>query len=122
MVSFNNRSRRGERRSPQKDLLLQLLTLFGVVSGVIVVTALLLLTIASPSSVSRVNAFNLSYFWDPRLLRYLFYVLITGFLVSSVGLSINFKRLKRKYDSVRVNLVFLWIISVVGIIAYLVTG
>ena len=86
------RSRPPERRG-QKDLLLHLLSLFGVCSAVIIVTALVLITMAQPSTLSRMNAFNVSHWWDPTLLRYLFYVLIMGLVVSTIGIAINMKRL-----------------------------
>lgn len=123
MIEFPTKLRtRPERRGQgQRDVLLQLLTLCGVITALIVVTAMVLLSMAQPSSWSRINTFNTTGWWDKTLLRYFYYLMLLGFAMSSIGIFINMKRLKRKYDSVRVNLVFMWLFSVVGIVVYFFT-
>ena len=123
MANFplSSKSRPERRNRSRKDLLIQSLTLFGVITAVIIVAASILITLAQPSTLSRTNRFNVSYWWDHRLLRYFFYLMVAGIVVSTIGLAINMKRLKRKYDSVRMNLVFLWLVSFTGILIYLLT-
>jgi hypothetical protein len=68
----------------------------------------------TPISVNQLTL-PLHTLWNYAPIRHLFYLFVTGFISSSIGLAINTKRLKRKNDRVRYNLVFLWILSAAGI-------
>jgi hypothetical protein len=105
-----------ERRKG-KDLLSASLTLFSVVTLIIVLTIILCLLEAKAQTPISVNQLTLPLhtLWNYAPIRHLFYLFVTGFISSSIGLAINTKRLKRKNDRVRYNLVFLWILSAAGI-------
>jgi len=108
---------RSMERRKRRDFLSVSLSLFGVVTAVILFTmALCLIEVRSetPESVGRFSL-PLQTLWNFTPLRHLFYLFVTGFTFSSIGLAINTKRLKRKHDRVRYNLIFLWILSAVGI-------
>jgi heme/copper-type cytochrome/quinol oxidase subunit 2 len=105
-----------ERRKG-RDFLSIFLSLFSVITAVILLTIALCLVEAraeTPTSVSQLTM-PLHTLWNYTPIRHLFYLFVTGFISSSIGLAINTKRLKRKNDRVRYNLVFLWILSAVGI-------
>ena len=106
----------GERRKG-KDALCVSLTMFSVITVIIVSTIVLCLVEArttAPVSARQLTV-PLDTLWNYTPIRHLFYLFVTGFISSSVGLAINTKRLRRKNDRVRYNLVFLWVLSALGI-------
>jgi heme/copper-type cytochrome/quinol oxidase subunit 2 len=108
----NNKERR-----KGKDFLSVSLMLFSIVTVIILATIVLCLFEAktkTPTSVRQLTL-PLRTLWNFTPIRHLLYLLVAGFISSSIGLAINTKRLKRKHDRVRYNLVFLWILSAVGI-------
>ena len=109
----------GDRRRG-RDLLLKILTALGYINTVIIIAAAVLLTKAKPDAFhSMYKGLPLRNWWHPHVLQYLFALCVFGFFLSLVGLFINSQRLKRKSDSVRINLVVLGLLSIAGIIAYL---
>ena len=106
----------GERRKG-KDALSVSLTLFSVITVIIVSTIILyLVEVRTTTPVSaRSLTMPLDTLWNYTPIRHLFYLFVTGFISASIGLAINTKRLRRKSDRVRYNLVFLWILSALGI-------
>lgn len=111
--------KRVERRHG-KDVLLRILTIIGYINTAVIVTAAILLSKAEPDTFhSMTRHLPLRSYWDPVSLKYLFALCVFGFFLSLAGLIVNMRRLKRKYDSVRYNLIVVAILSMAGIIAYL---
>lgn len=107
------------RRSGRTDLLIRSLRVFSVVNVMVVIIALQLIAVAQPSPyfyTGRQLPENAS--WDLMTLKYLLYVMVFGFIVGVSGLFVNTKRLKRKSDHLRINLLIVTITSFVGIIVY----
>jgi len=120
MVYFAPR-RRPERRQG-KDFWLKLLSLLGIITAVIVTALMMLLVKAKPDTFSSMDPqyLPLRAHWNRQFVDYCFYLLVIGFFTSSFGLIVNSRRLKRKHDHVHLNLVFLWIVSVAGMVTYFV--
>ena len=101
-------------------MLLRILSIIGYANIAIIVTAAVLLSKAEPDAFhSMTRQLPLRGYWDPVALKHLFGLCVFGFFLSLTGLFINMRRLKRKYDSIRYNLVVVAILSLAGIIAYL---
>ena len=110
----------GERRS-QRDILLFLLGIFSIVSVTIVTISIILIIQAEPGTFAELDSEGqIRVAWKHYTTRYLFSLLVLGFVVSIVGLIVNAKRLKREFDYVRVNLIVLLLFSIVGMILYFV--
>ncbi len=110
-----------DRRENRRDMVSRGLKVvsFGA-TGIIVLFAFLI-ALAQPASYAVVDKRpDLSEAWDPALCQTLFFVMIAGFLVGISGLVLNAKRLKRKHDFLRINLILLTIVSLVGIIIYMI--
>lgn len=120
MSSDDRVKRTGDRRQ-RRDPVLKLITALGAATALLVVTALILLAKAKPYAFSNVNkdVFTVPAFWNPVYTRALFFLMIAGAGIGVLGLALNLLRLKRRSDSIRLNLVFLTVFSVLGMAAYL---
>lgn len=113
--------RRRRNRRYGRDILLNILTVLGYVNTLVVIVAAVLLTKAKPDTFhSMYRGLPLKNYWHPQILRYLFALCVFGFFVSLTGLFINSQRLKRKGDSIRWHLITVWVLSLAGIVAYLI--
>ena len=121
--SDRRESDQNEERRKGKDLWLKSLTGFGLIGAVILFVSLILLSFAKPSNftVKEEKYWEFTISWNPEFTRYIMYMMFVGLIVSTVGLFINSKRLKRKYDQIRLNLVFLWLISTASLIIYFIS-
>jgi hypothetical protein len=110
-----------DRRENQRDVVSRSLKMLSFLSIGIIVLLAFLIALAQPASYAVVDKRpGFSATWDPALCPTLFCVMVVGFLVGMAGLVLNAKRLKRKHDFLRVNLILLSIASLLGIIIYLV--
>lgn len=123
------RERRFERREERRkggDGILKLLSVLGVVGWFIMLIALFVIDKAKPQQFEFLmnnidsRSHNLQLGWNDSLLQYVFVLMVVGFLISIIGLYLNSMRKRRRNDSYRVHLIFLLIISTIGILYYLV--
>ncbi len=101
------------------DFWLRVISCCGIIGWIIVVISMMIAEKAKPEMGTVATRFENVYVrtgWIPELTRSLFYLMIVGFVVSTLGLLLNMTRMKRQGDLVRINLVLLWIISGAGII------
>lgn len=123
-MSKESYDRRVERRSGSDGLMTVMLWL-GLAGWLLMLVALLVLDKAKPQSVeSSFSAIDrqssyLNFGWNDELLNYVFMLMILGFFASLIGLFINTMRHRRRNDSYRVHLIFLLIMSTIGIFSYL---
>jgi formate-dependent nitrite reductase membrane component NrfD len=111
---------RKERRRG-KDALLVLLSVIGYINGALIIATAVIFTLAKPDTFhSMYGGLPLKYYWDQDVLNNLFYISISGLLISTIGLLINSRRLKRKTDSIRYHLVVVAVLSIGGIVFFLV--
>jgi ABC-type phosphate transport system permease subunit len=115
-----NRGRTIDRRKG-RDPVLKVLSSCGAATAVLAVIALVLLAKAKPHAFAHFDkeAFSVRSFWDPGYAQMLLGLMIVGLAIGLIGLVLNTRRLKRKNDSIRLNLVFLAVASAVGIAVYL---
>jgi len=106
-------------RRAHKDALLKSLPIFSIAClGFLAIEAVLYAK-AMPDTlalVSREEFWYLNTEWNSAMLTWMYYTLVVGFAVSSVGLTINFHRLKREHDFVRIELLAMWIFFLIGIV------
>ena len=108
------------RRGP--DLWLKSLGWLTFAGWLVMVLAMMVIEKAKPpieTIATRFFNIHLRRTWDMEVAQYLFYLMYVGLCISTIGLAINVRRLSRKTDSVRINLILLWLISLVGIITYI---
>lgn len=114
-------NRRTDDRRKGRDPVLKLLSAFGAATALLAVIALVLLAKAKPHAFAPFDkeAFTVRSYWNPVYAQMLFGLMIVGLAIGLIGLVLNTRRLKRKSDSIRLNLVFLAAASAVGVAVYL---
>ncbi|MBU1864610.1 MAG: hypothetical protein KKH94_13195 [Candidatus Omnitrophica bacterium] len=123
-MTRNGQERRIERRKGP-DVLMKSLSWIGGVGWLLMLGAMIILHVAKP----KTKGFFDRYYhitkgfrpnWDTELTRYIFYIMIVGLCLSVIGLIINKTRHRRSDDTYRINLMVIGVISLMGIIIYLV--
>ena len=107
-----------------RDILMRLLTWLAVIGWFIMYVVIMVFEKARPrveSSFDHVDgAESPLSAWNPVLIQYIFYLMIAGFSISIIGIILNIKRHRRKRDKYRISLIALGVISLLGIIFYLI--
>ncbi len=122
MIVTNTRVKLDRRRGP--DFWVRILAWLGGISWVLMFAAMFIIDRAKPESekiLSRASGAEVSTTWDQTLVGYLFYLVIFGVCVSTVGIMINSKRYRRDEDRFRLTLIVLGMLSIIGIAIYLFT-
>ncbi len=120
MIELGNSKPPEKRKGP--DAWLKSIGWLGFIGWLVMVIAMIFIDKAKPPLETIATRFfnvHLRRTWDMELLRYLFYLMYAGLCISCVGLAINARRLSRKTDKIRLNLVLLCLVSVAGILIYL---
>ena len=111
-----------KRKGP--DILMRSLTWLAVLGWFLMYVVLMVLNKAKPKSESSFDRINgaevLIPPWNPVLIQYIFYLMIAGLCISIIGMILNIKRHRRKKDKYRMSLIVLGVISLLGIIFYLI--
>ena len=115
-------NKRIERRKGP-DIWIKSLTWFGIIGWIFMIVTFIIFHEARPESETSIVGFyqgQLGTEWDTDLVPY--FIVLSAFILflSSFGLFINSQRHNRKNDKYRVSLILLVIISVFGLIYYLV--
>jgi uncharacterized membrane protein len=122
MTVTDTRMKLDRRSGP--DFWVKVLGWFGGISWFLMFAAMFIIDRAKPESekiLSRASGAEVSTTWDQTLLGYLFYLVIFGVCVSTVGIMINSKRYRRDEDRFRLTLIVLGMLSIIGIAIYLFT-
>lgn len=122
MTVTNTRMKLDRRRGP--DFWVRILAWLGGISWLLMFAAMFIIDRAKPESekiLSRVSGAEVSTTWDQTLLGYLFYLVIFGVCISTVGIMINSKRYRRDEDRFRLTLIVLGMLSIIGIAIYVFT-
>lgn len=93
------------------------------ISWVLIITALLITSEAQPkfeTFVDRMLKVSVRNYWDIDLLRYAFYVLLLNLAACIVGFVLNILRQKRKTDKISKSIIVLSVITLSGILWYLI--
>lgn len=109
----NKTDRRGRR-----DVWTRLLTLFNVLSWVVIVLILIVTERAKPEFESFFDRFyrlDVRTWWDIEFVKYLFWLAFAGSIMSSVGLILSVARARRREDSSRFGLLLMGMLSVLGL-------
>jgi hypothetical protein len=109
----NKIDRRGRR-----DVWTRLLTLFNILSWVIISLILIITERAKPefeSFFDRVYRLDIRTWWDIEFVKYLFWLAFVGSIMSSVGLILSVTRGRRQEDTSRLGLLLMGLLSVVGL-------
>lgn len=108
------------RKGP--DFLLRVLSWITTLSWLLMLIIMIMWEKAKPqikTFMDGLNNYTPKQNWDTELLSTVFYLMITGVLISSIGLYINLKRNRRQDDHLRAALVLLALISIFGCFLYL---
>ena len=93
------------------------------VSWVLIVTALMFTGQAQPKSETffdRLLKVSVRNYWDENLLRYAFYVLLLNLAACIIGFVLNILRQKRKTDRISKSIIILSIVTLSGILWYMI--
>ncbi|MFC2140410.1 hypothetical protein ACFLQ1_01660 [Candidatus Auribacterota bacterium] len=110
-------------RRKRPDKLLKSLKWFGVGGWSLLIIAMFCLGLAKPRATTFFDKFYDVHkydSWNTTTLKFMFFFMIFGLFVSIAGLVVNIKRHHRKNDEYKIYLIILGIISLLGIIQYLV--
>ena len=122
MTVTDTRMKLDRRRGP--DFWIRVLGWFGGISWFLMFAAMFIIDRAKPEAekiLTGASGAEVGTTWDQTLLGYLFYLVIFGLCVSTVGIMINSKRYRRAEDRFRLTLIVLGILSLFGIAIYLFT-
>jgi hypothetical protein len=120
MIEDNIDMKQDRRKGP--DLLIKILRWLGIFGWFVMIVALYILDMAKPEEenmFTKAADVNVRTTWDPKLIHYLFCLLIFGLCISVIGVVINSRRHHRKDDRFKYILITLGAISTFGIIKYL---
>ncbi len=121
MISYEPVKKKDRRKRP--DIWLRSISFFGVIGWLVMLVAIIIVDKARPeleTVTTRFHNIMVRTIWDRELTAYLFYLMVVGLFISFTGLIINSRRLKRKDDRLRINLILLLLISIAGIVIYFV--
>ncbi len=122
-MTVTNTRRKIDRRSGP-DFWVRILGWLGGISWVLMFAAMFIIDRAKPEAekiITRASGAEVSTTWNQTLLGYLFYLVIFGVCVSTVGIMINSRRYRREEDRFRLTIIVLGMLSIVGIATYLFT-
>jgi len=108
------------RKGPDK--ITRIIRYMGLAAWGVMLTALALIEKARPEVEGYLGEnYNVKLHtdWNLELIRYMFYLMILGFCLSIVGISVNSMRLKRRTDEYQLSILVLALISIVTICYYL---
>lgn len=111
MTAYRYGKSSDRRRGP--DIWLKTISWLGVTGWLIMVAAMMVADKAKPPFETVATRFfnvRLRSTWDKELSMWLFCLMCLGLCMSSVGLAINSRRLSRKDDQLRINLIIIWLI------------
>lgn len=110
-----------ERRKKNGPLL-KIISVFGFVSWLLMLPVLVLLEKAKPelqTFFDRWMNLDVQSSWDVTLYRYAFYLMLLVMFLSFLGLVLNAFRMRRSTDTWRINLIVVFLLSLSGVIYYL---
>ncbi len=122
MTVTNTRMKLDRRRGP--DFWIRVLGWLGGISWFLMFAAMFIIDRAKPEAekiITRASGVEVGTTWDQTLLGYLFYLVIFGLCISTVGIMINSRRYRREEDRFRLTLIVLGMLSLFGIAIYLFT-
>jgi len=111
--NMNKIDRRGRR-----DVWTRLLTIFNVLSWVVIALILILTERAKPefeSFFDRIYRLDIRTWWDIEFVKYLFWLAFAGSIMSSIGLILSVTRGRRQEDTSRLGLLLMGLLSVIGL-------
>ena len=120
MVDDSVNMEQDRRRGP--DFWTKALRWLGIFGWFVMIVALYILDMAKPEEENMFTKnldVSVRKTWDPKLIHYLFCLLIFGLCISVIGIIINSRRHHRKDDRFKYILITLCAISTFGIIKYL---
>ncbi len=120
-MAVNGTEKKPERRKGP-DFLVRILGWLGVFGWFLMFVALFIVDRAKPEAefiLSKAARSTVRNAWDQGLVTYLFYIMILGLFISIVGIIINTRRFHREDDRFRLTMALLGIISIFGIVKYL---
>lgn len=110
-----------ERRKGSGPLL-NIVSVFSLVSWLLMLPILVLVQQAKPqleTFLDRWVGSEIEPTWDLTLYRYAFYLMLVVLVLSFIGLVLNAFRRRRTTDSWRINLIVIFLLSLSGVIYYL---
>lgn len=112
----------GPERRKGKDPLLKVISLLGAVSWLLMIPVFFLIDRARPqveTFIERWQGVIVDPTWNVAAFRYAFFLMVIMLLLSGTGLLLSRLRNKRKDDSIRLNLVVVFCLSLLGVSYYL---
>ncbi len=111
-----------DNRRKHPDLLLKLLAWFNAAAVISLAAALCIAAIAKPeleTFFDRYYKLHLRQTWNQDLIGYIGLMLGLSCLLSTIGLILNSKRLRRKHDYIHSTLILSLILSLIGLVYFI---
>ncbi|MEA1969079.1 MAG: hypothetical protein U9N77_12780 [Thermodesulfobacteriota bacterium] len=113
----NEKKEKSERRCHQ-DIWTKVLFFFNYCVWILIVGILIVIEMARPQFETFFDRFyklNLRTSWDTEVFIYLYYLVITGLIISTAGFVLTLGRARRKSDGNCISLLIMWLISITGL-------
>ncbi len=107
------------RRGP--DIILRTVSFVGAAGWAVMVVAMIVVHKARPplqTVASKSAQVHVRTTWADDLTQVLLYLMFAGLFLSFSGLLFNIRRLRRKDDQVRINLIIMFVLSAAGVLSY----
>ena len=121
MTDSDHTLRQHADRRKGPDLLLRAITFFGVGCWIIMVVAMIFFHLARPPletvATRSANIYQRAT-WEQDLAETFAILMLAGLFISTTGLALNARRIKRKDDQLRINLFMIWFLSLGGLLLY----
>ena len=110
-----------ERRK-QRDFLAKCISHMAMIGWIILISTGLIFHAARPAKLGdRQWKLGSSTTWDQQTGQYMLYMCVAGLAFAVIGLFINILRNRRKRDYIHINLIVLALLSIAGMVLYLIT-
>ena len=112
---------KNRRRGP--DILVKTINNLAVVSWIVIFGMFIMFSIAKPRVMGVAPGHRATTGgWNTEFLDFAFYLMVVQALLCAFGLAINANRLRRKTDTLNKSLIIFGIMSVIGILLYVILG
>jgi len=122
-MSGFERERRPADRRRQADWVVQAATILSVVAWIVAITVLFIIHVAAPERVdffTHVFGGQVVTTWNAQLLWVAFILLIASLICCIAAFLFNMLRMRRKTDKYRKSVIFMGVVTLLGIVFFII--
>ena len=123
MQKDSNKDAQFKNRRKKADWVTKAASILSVIAWIIVIVMLLLLDRAQPQSAdffTHVFRSTVHSSWNSSLLRTSFIMLVSAFFICALAMILNILRHRRKTDKYKKSIIILGVLSLIGLILFMI--